>query len=245
MTEFLTMPQGRRIACERREGRGPGVVFLHGFNSDMRGTKAEALAAWAAGEGRAFLRLDLSGHGESGGRVEAFGMRDWLEDAGAALDALTQGPQVLVGSSLGGWLALLLARARPERVAGLVTIAAAPDFTARMEAEFTEADRRQLADEGRVTRPSEYGEDYVFSRLLFEQGRAHRVLAAPLHLPMPVRMLQGTGDADVPLEDALRLLDHAQGPDIRLTLVKDADHRFSSPACLALVEAAVREVSGG
>lgn len=245
MTEFLTTPQGRRIACERRAGRGPGVVFLHGFNSDMRGTKAEALAAWAEGEGRAFLRLDLSGHGESGGRVEAFGIGDWLEDAGAALDALAQGPQVLVGSSLGGWLALLLARERPERVAGLVTIAAAPDFTARMEAEFTEAERRQLAEEGRVTRPSEYGEDYVFSRLLFEQGRVHRVLAAPLHLPMPVRMLQGTADADVPLEDALRLLAHAQGPDIRLTLVKDADHRFSSPACLALVEAAVREVSGG
>jgi len=245
MTEFLTTPQGRRIACERRAGRGPGVVFLHGFNSDMRGTKAEALAAWAAGEGRALLRLDLSGHGESGGRVEAFGMGDWLEDAGAALDALAQGPQVLVGSSLGGWLALLLARERPERIAGLVTIAAAPDFTARMEAEFTEAERRQLADEGRVTRPSEYGEDYVFSRLLFEQGRGHRVLAAPLHLPMPVRMLQGTADEDVPLEDALRLLDHAQGPDIRLMLVKDADRRFSSPACLALVEAAVREVSGG
>lgn len=245
MTEFLTTPQGRRIACERRAGRGPGVVFLHGFNSDMRGTKAEALAAWAEGEGRAFLRLDLSGHGESGGRVEAFGIGDWLEDAGAALDALAQGPQVLVGSSLGGWLALLLARERPERIAGLVTIAAAPDFTARMETEFTEVDRRQLAEEGRVTRPSEYGEDYVFSRLLFEQGRVHRVLAAPLHLPMPVRMLQGTADADVPLEDALRLLAHAQGPDIRLTLVKDADHRFSSPACLALVEAAVREVSGG
>lgn len=245
MTEFLTTPQGRRIACERRAGRGPGVVFLHGFNSDMRGTKAEALASWAEGAGRAFLRLDLSGHGESGGRVEAFGIGDWLEDAGAALDALAQGPQVLVGSSLGGWLALLLARERPERVAGLVTIAAAPDFTARMEAEFTEAERRQLAEEGRVTRPSEYGEDYVFSRRLFEQGRVHRVLAAPLHLPMPVRMLQGTADADVPLEDALRLLAHAQGPDIRLTLVKDADHRFSSPACLALVEAAVREVSGG
>lgn len=246
MTEFLGTPQGRRIAFERLEGQGPGVVFLHGFRSDMRGTKVEALAAWAAGQGRAFLRLDLSGHGQSGGAVEEFGIGDWLEDIGAAMDALTEGPQVVVGSSLGGWLALLLARGRPERVAGLVTIAAAPDFTARMEAEFSEDDRASLRERGVVMRPSEYAEgDYVFSSRLFGQGRTHLVFGAPLSLPMPVRMLQGTADADVPMDDALRLLGHAEGPDIRLTLVKDADHRFSTAECLALIERAVAEVSGG
>ena len=234
----------RRLAYERLQGAGAGVVFLHGFRSDMGGTKAVALEAACREEGRAFLRLDLSGHGQSQGAVEDFGIGDWLADAEAALAALTEGPQLLVGSSLGGWLALLLARARPDRVAGLVTIAAAPDFTTRMQAGFTEADRRDLAERGAVTRPSGYAEgDYVFSQRLFDQGAAHRVLASALHLPMPVRMLQGTADEDVPMSEALALLAHATGPDLRLVLVKDADHRFSSPDCLALIAASLREVA--
>lgn len=233
-----------RLAYDRLEGAGPGIVFLHGFRSDRAGTKAVALEDWARGQGRAMLRFDLSGHGESGGRVEDFGIGDWLADCQAVLDRLTAGPQVLVGSSLGGWLALLLARTRPDRVAGLVTIAAAPDFTQRMEREFTEADRAALDRDGAVKRPSDYAEgDYIFSRRLFDQGRDHSVFGAPLHLPMPTRILQGTADADVPMIEALRLLDHAIGPDVRVTLVKDADHRFSTPACLDLIAQAVAEVS--
>lgn len=235
---------GRRLACERLEGRGPGVVFLHGFKSDMGGTKAVDLEAWCRDQGRAMLRFDLSGHGGSAGRLEEFGVSDWLDDARDVIEALAPGRQVLVGSSLGGWLALLLARARPHAWAGLVTIAAAPDFTARMQAGFSAAERAALARDGRITRPSDYGEDYVFSRHLFDQGTENSVFARPLHLPMPVRFLQGTADADVPITDALRLLDHAAGPDIRLTLVKDADHRFSGPAELQLIRAAVADLAG-
>ncbi|MBV0892287.1 alpha/beta fold hydrolase [Paracoccus sp. Z118] len=240
---FHTTAKGRRLAYDLTDGKGPAVVFLHGFRSDRQGTKVVALREWCAAEGRAMLALDLSGHGESAGTVEAFGIADWLEDAADLIDALVPGPHVLVGSSLGGWLSLLLARARPERVAGLVTIAAAPDFTERMWAEFTVTDHSDLAAWGFVTRPSEYeGGDYTFSRRLFDQGAGNQVFAAPLHLPMPVRFLQGTADADVPMADALRLLDHASGPDIRLTLVKDADHRFSAPPQLDLLRATLAEI---
>lgn len=245
MTQFHHTAAGRRIAYRRTEGTGPGIVFLHGFNSDMAGTKALDLDAWCSAAGRQMLRFDLSGHGESGGRVQDFGIADWLEDAADVIDALAPGPQLLVGSSLGGWLALLLARARPERWAGLVTIAAAPDFTERMRAEFSDADHAALRDQGRLTRPSDYGADYVFSRRLFDQGAANSVFAAPLDLPMQVRFLQGTADADVPHAEALRLFDHVAGPDIRLVLVKDADHRFSAPGDLALIRATVAELLGG
>ncbi len=233
----LTTPQGRTLAYRRRAGSGPGVVFLHGFRSDMGGTKAVALAGWAAARGRAFLRFDCSGHGQSSGAFEDGCIGDWLEDALAALDALTEGPQVLVGSSMGGWIALLLARARPDRIAALVGIAAAPDFTEdSLWAGLSPAERAQLETEGRIARPSAYDPaPYVFTRRLIEDGRRHLVLRSPLHLPFPVRLLQGTADADVPPAVALRLLAHADGPDLRLTLVKDADHRFSDPACLALI----------
>ena len=244
MTSFLTTLQGRRLVYERVEGQGPGVVFLGGFNSDMQGTKALHLDAWARAAGRAFLRFDYSGHGESGGRFEDGCIGDWLEDARAVIEAATEGPQVLVGSSMGGWIALLLARERPERVAGLVGIAAAPDFTeAGFWAGFTEAEREALMREGVVLRPSDYGAPYPITRRLIEDGRRHLLLETPLTLPMPVRLLQGTADAEVPVEWALRLLDHADGPDLRLTLVKGADHRFSDPGCLALIEAAVADVT--
>ena len=220
-------------------------MFLGGFRSDMTGTKACALADWAAREGRAFLRFDYSGHGASGGVFEDGGIGDWLADARAAL-ALTEGPQILVGSSMGGWIALLLAREVPARLAGMVTIAAAPDFTEdAMWAGFDAGQREVLMREGRLALPSEYSDGpYVITRRLIEDGRRHLVLRTPLHLPMPVRMLQGTADTDVPQSIALRLLDHVEGPDLRLTLAKGADHRFSTPACLRLIEAAVTEVAG-
>jgi pimeloyl-ACP methyl ester carboxylesterase len=241
----LVTSDGHRLAVERTGGRGPGIVFLGGFRSDMTGTKAVALEAWAKAQGRAFTRFDYSGHGRSSGRFEDGAIGDWAADARAVV-AGCEGPQVLVGSSMGGWIALKLARDWPEKVAGLVTIAAAPDFTRDMEAEFTDEDRDRMAREGFTVLPSEYSpEGYVITRRLIEDGRANPVLWAPLALPMPVRMLQGAADTDVPVTKAMAVLDHAVGPDIRLTLVKGADHRFSTPECLRLIEAAVVEVSGG
>ncbi len=242
--DFLTTPQGRRIAYRRIAGNGPGVVFLHGFRSDMQGSKAVHLAAWAEAEGRAFLRLDYSGHGLSEGDFLDGSIGDWFEDALAAVTQLTEGPQVLVGSSMGGWISLLLAKAIPQRIAGLVGIAAAPDFTEdSMWAGASEAQRRVLLTEGKIELPSDYSpEPYIITRRLIEEGRSRLVLRDPLPLPFPVRLLQGTADTDVPPSVALRLLDHASGPDIRLTLVKGADHRFSSPENLDLITATLAEV---
>ena len=241
--EFLEA-NGRRIAYERRKGTGPGVVFLGGFRSDMTGTKAQALDDWAMRQGRAFLRFDYSGHGQSSGDFLDGSIGDWAQDAMAAIGALTEGPQVLVGSSMGGWISLLVALAMPEKLAGLVTIAAAPDFTEdSMWAGFSAQEREALMVQGRVELPSDYDEGpYVITRRLIENGRENLVLRQPLRLGVPVRFLQGTADADVDKAVALRLLDHAEGPDMRLTLVKGADHRFSSPDCLALIERMVEEV---
>ena len=240
---FIDTPQGRRIAHRRAEGRGPGVVFLPGLRSDMEGDKATRLHAFAEGRGRAFVRFDYSGHGASPGAFEEGTIGAWAEDARAVLDALTEGPQVLVGSSMGGWVALLLARAAPERVRALVLVAAAPDFTEDgYWASFSDEERERLLRDGSVSVPSDYGDPYVITRALIEDGRSRLVLREPLPLPMPVRMLQGTADDAVPTGTALRLLGHAEGPDIRLTLVKDADHRFSDPACLDLLERTVAEV---
>lgn len=242
--DHLETQEGRRLAFHRLPGQGPGVVFLGGFNSDMEGTKALHLEAWAQAAGRAFLRFDYSGHGQSSGAFTAGCISDWAADALAVLDALTEGPQILVGSSMGGWIALLLARAMPDRVAGLVTIAAAPDFTEDSLWHGFDADQRErLRVSGQVTMPSAYGAPYVITRRLIEDGRRNLVLRNPLHLPFPVRFLQGTADIDVDRSVALSLLDHATGPDLRLTLVKDADHRFSDPACLALIVAALEEVT--
>jgi pimeloyl-ACP methyl ester carboxylesterase len=242
MTGHLVTPQGRRIAFHRLPGRGPGVVFLGGFRSDMTGTKALFLEDWARARGRAFLRFDYSGHGQSGGTFEDGCIGDWAEDAAAVIAAGTDGPQVLVGSSMGGWIALLLARDGIVPVAGLVGIATAPDFTERLWEELTEAERDTLRDTGRLERPSDYGDPYVFTRKLIEDGENRLVLTRRLTLPMPVRLLQGEDDRDVSPSVALTLFAYAQGPDIRVTLVKGADHRFSAPACLALIARTLEEM---
>lgn len=223
----------------------PGVVFLGGFKSDMTGTKAQHLENWARESGRAFLRFDYTGHGASSGRFEDGCIGDWVRDATEIVTALTEGPQILVGSSMGGWIALRLARDMPKRVAGLVGIAAAPDFTEdSMWAGFSEDQRETLMRDGRLELPSEYDDQpYVITRRLIEDGRDQRVLRAPLPLPFPVRLLHGTADADVPVSVALRLLDHADCPDMELTLVKDADHRFSAPDNLAAITAAIETVT--
>lgn len=244
MTTYLTTPQGRHIAYHQLPGKEPGLVFLGGFRSDMTGSKAMHLQAWAAESGRAFLRFDYSGHGQSRGAFEDGTISDWREDAATVIEILTEGPQVLVGSSMGGWIALLLARDMPERVAGLVGIATAPDFTERMwDHEFTLADRTRLLEEGLLLRPSDYSDEpYPITRRLIEDGKQNLVLDTPLHLPLPVRLLQGTADSDVPQATALRLLDHIASPDLQLTLVRDANHRFSSLSCLTLLGRTVEDV---
>ena len=245
MSDFLTTPQGRRIAFDRSAGQGPGVVFLGGFRSDMTGTKAAFLADWAARQGRAFVRFDYSGHGQSSGDFLDYTIGAGAEDAMAVLGALTTGPQVLVGSSMGGWISLLVARALPERVCGLVGIAAAPDFTEDWDkARLTPQQRADLAAKGHFLEPSDYDPaGYPISAKLIADGPHQAVLRSPLNLPFPVRLLHGTADSDVPVSVALRLLNHMTSPDARLTLVKDADHRFSDPTCLALIAKAVQQVS--
>ncbi|HBR39994.1 alpha/beta hydrolase [uncultured Sulfitobacter sp.] len=241
---YLETPQGRRLAYHKTEGTGPCVVFLGGLKSDMMGTKAVFLEDWAKREGRAFLRFDYSGHGESSGAFTEGCIGDWAEDTLAAVEALTEGPILPVGSSMGGWQSLLLVRALPARIAGLVTIAAAPDFTEDgYWASFTEAQKKTLAETGQVELPSDYMEPYIITRRMIEDGRKQLVLRDPLHLPFPTRFLQGTADTAVSVATAVRLLEHAQGPDMQLQLVKDADHRFSDDRCLELLIQAVEEVS--
>jgi len=241
--QFLKTPQGRSLAYHATPGTGPCVVFLGGLKSDMEGTKAVFLEDWAQRTGRAFLRFDYSGHGQSSGSFTEGCIGDWAEDTIAAVTALTEGPIVPVGSSMGGWQALLLARAMSERIAGLVTIAAAPDFTEDgYWASFTDAQRQQMETEGQVELPSDYMEPYIITRRMIEDGRAQLVLRHPLALPFRTRFLQGTADTAVSVETAVRLLEHAQGPDMQLKLVKDADHRFSDDRCLALMLDALDEV---
>lgn len=234
---LLRTPQGRQIAYHQTAGQGPGIVFLGGFRSDMTGTKAVWLEAWARARGRAFLRFDYSGHGASSGDFLDGAIGDWAEDALAAITTLTTGKQILIGSSMGGWISLLTARAIPDRIAGLIGIAAAPDFTEdSMWGSFTDTQRADLVGKGQIALPSDYAADpYIITRRLIEDGRKCLVLRDPLTLPFPVRLLQGSADTDVPPAVALRLFNHATSPDMTLTLVKGADHRFSSPDCLALI----------
>lgn len=243
MLRHLNTPQSRRIAYHLTSGDGPTLVFLGGLKSDMEGTKALCLEAWAQARGQAFLRFDYSGHGQSSGTFAQGCIGDWAEDTLAAVTALTSGPLIVVGSSMGGWQALLLARTIPDRIAGMVLIAAAPDFTEDgYWAGFSEAQKLALETIGQVELPSDYMEPYVVTKRMITNGRTQLVLRTPLHLPFPVHCLQGTADTAVTTDTALRLLDHADCPDMRLTLVKGADHRFSDTACLKMIEDAVTEI---
>ena len=240
---ILSTPDGRQIAYHKNDGATPGIVFLGGFKSDMDGTKAIHLEAWARARGFACLRFDYSGHGASSGRFDDGAISDWAADAEAAITALTDGPQILVGSSMGGWISAILMTKIAHRIAGFVGIAAAPDFTEdSMWAGFSERQRAELRDAGQVSLPSDYGDPYVITKRLIEDGRKNLVLRKPLPAPFPVRLLQGTADEDVETAVALRLLDHLDGPDVRLTLVRGADHRFSTPECLDLITSAIEEV---
>ena len=243
--KFLTTDAGRRIAYAQSKGIGPGVVFLGGFMSDMTGTKALHLEAWCKAEGRGFLRFDYSGHGASSEAFTDGCIGDWAEDAQAAICELTRGPQILVGSSMGGWISLLMTKRIPERIAGLVTIAAAPDFTEDgFWASFNADTRKFLIQEGQVNIPSDYGDPYPITKRLIEDGRSHLVLRSPLHLPFPTRFLQGDEDEEVSVDLAQRLFALATGDDIQLRLLKGGDHRFSSPRALALTQKAITDVIG-
>lgn len=243
--QILETPEGRRLAYHKTDGAGPGILFCGGFGSDMEGTKAIHLETWARNSGRAFIRFDYSGHGQSSERFEDGTIGDWARDAETVLDHLTEGPQIVVGSSMGGWIALLLGKRRPERLAGFVGIAAAPDFTEDgYWAEFSEETRKKLLEKGSVLVPSDYGDPLVVTRRLIENGRENLVLRSPLKLPFPVRLLQGTADQDVSYDVAIRLLNHVEA-DSALTLVKDADHRFSTPECLRLIEETVEKLAKG
>lgn len=229
-TEYFTTPQGRRLAFRKvspANGR-PSLVWMCGFKSDMSGGKAQSVAAWAEETGHGALLFDYSGHGESDGRFEDGTISAWREDALAAIDTQTDGPLILVGSSMGGWMALLSALARPERVKGLVLIAPAPDFTEKlMWPEFTPAQQQEILQEGFTLRPSDYGDPYPITRALIEDGRNWQIMDAPIPFEGPVRILQGMEDVDVPWGHALALTETLTASDTVLTLIKDGDHRLS------------------
>lgn len=235
---------GVELAWTRLPGRGPTVVFLPGFLGNMTGGKATELAAFCAARGQAMLRFDYSGHGASGGRFEDGTIGAWTADALCVMDRLTEGPLVLVGSSMGGWIALLAALARPERVAALLGVAAAPDFTETLMWEaMTPTEKATLAREGVLRVPGEHG-PFPVTRALIEDGRARRLLGGPIALRCPVRLLHGQRDADVPWETALRLADRLDAADVQVTLVKDGDHRLSRPGDLALLRRTLAALLG-
>jgi len=240
----------RRIAVRARSGGPPGLFWLSGFNSDMKGTKALALDAWAADHGRASVRFDYSGHGESGGKFVDGTIGRWLEDSLAVFGQFCTGPQVVIGSSMGGWIALLLAREVAKRpglapLAGLVLIAPAPDFTEElMWKTFSPEIRRDIETKGQWLRPSQYddGAPYPITRALIEEGRNHLLLGSSIDVGCPVRILQGGQDPDVPWQHAFRLAHRLPADDVVLTMIQDGDHRLSRPQDVARITAAVAEM---
>jgi pimeloyl-ACP methyl ester carboxylesterase len=240
--EFETLDRGDgvRLAFQHIAGAAPCFVWFSGFRSDMAGAKAEALAAWAARRGKAFLRFDYSGHGRSQGAFEDGTISRWLADALAVIDAQSEAPLALVGSSMGAWLALLAARARPERVKGLLLLAPAADFTERLIWDrLAEPARRHILETGRLLTPSQYDpEPTVITRALIEDGRAHSVLRQPIAFAGPVRIIQGLRDPDVPWRHAMALAQNFQGGAVHFDLVQDGDHRLSRPQDIAGILAA-------
>lgn len=246
-TESFTSPEGRRIAFRRAAAPGARVTFvwLCGFKSDMGGGKAAAVEAWARGAGHATLLFDYSGHGQSGGAFEDGTISAWRADALAAIDAQTEGPLVLVGSSMGGWMALLAAIVRPQRVRGLILIAPAPDFTEKlMWPEFTPGQQAEITGQGHTLRPSDHGAPYPITRALIEDGRRWSILDEPIAFMGPVRILQGMQDADVPWGHALALAASLTSPDVVLTLIKDGEHRLSRDEDIRRLLAMCSELAG-
>jgi pimeloyl-ACP methyl ester carboxylesterase len=239
----------RRIAVRMRPGGSPGLFWLGGFNSDMQGTKALALDAWAGEQNRACVRFDYSGHGESGGDFINGTIGRWLEESVAVFERFCEGPQVVIGSSMGGWIALLLAREIAGRplsrapLAGLVLIAPAPDFTEElMWKGFSPEIRREIETSGAWLRSSEYGDPYPITRNLIEEGRRHLLLGSAIEVGCPIRILQGAQDPDVPWRHAFALLQRLPADDVVLTMIQDGDHRLSRPQDISRIIAAVAEL---
>jgi pimeloyl-ACP methyl ester carboxylesterase len=251
--EIGTGAQARTIAVRQRDGAPLGLFWLGGFKSDMRGTKAEALDAWAAAHGRACTRFDYSGHGESGGTFAEGTIGRWLEESAAVFTTCCQGPQVVIGSSMGGWLALLLMRelrrrekegpASPAAVAGLVLIAPAVDFTEElMWKRFPAAIKREIEEKGSWSRPSAYSDEpYLITRDLIVEARDHLLFGNLIETGCPVRILQGVKDEDVPWDHTVELVSRFARDDVVLTLVKDGDHRLSRPEDIERLLSAVAE----
>ena len=239
----------RRIAVRARAGSAPGLLWLGGFHSDRKGTKAQALDAWAAEQSRACVRFDYSGHGESGGAFTDGTIGRWLAEAVAVFDQFCRGPQVVIGSSMGGWIALLLARELAKRsshaasLAGMVLIAPAPDFTDElMWKDFSPEARQEIESKGVWLRPSEYGEPYPITRGLIDEGRNHLLLGSAIDVGCPVHILQGGQDPDVPWRHAFALAHRLPAEDVVLTMIQDGDHRLSRPQDIARIIAAVAEM---
>ena len=241
------LDRGDRIelAWAKLDGTGPTIVFLPGFNSDMAGVKATSLRDACAATGRAMLRLDYSGHGVSGGAFTDGTIGRWMQDALLIIDRMTTGPLLLVGSSMGGWIALLIALRRPERIVAITGIAAAPDFTeSLMWAGMSPAEQAEFLRIGHKEMPSEYGAPYIITRALIEEGRTNLLLGGPIAITCPVRLLQGQRDDDVPWETALTLSRLLASEDVEITLIKDGDHRLSRPQDIALLVRTVDALLG-
>lgn len=243
----LLLPGGVNLAYHRHAGKAPGVIFLGGFTSDMTGTKATALEHWCRERGQAFVRFDYSGHGASGGQFADSTIGQWAQEALAVLDQLTEGPQLLVGSSMGGWLMLLTALARPERIAGLLGLACAADFTEYLLWEqLDEPLREQLRRERMIRLPCPYGEPYLITLKLIEEAKAQQVLnRAELPIDCPVRLIHGMMDADVPWRTSLQVMEKLTSPDVRLILVKDGEHTLSRDQDLQLLTRTLGEMLEG
>jgi pimeloyl-ACP methyl ester carboxylesterase len=244
--DFVLRDDGTCLAYRLTHGASPTVVFLPGFRSDMAGTKARFLETWCAARGQAYLRFDYRGHGVSSGTFEEGTIGDWAEDAQAVVRDAVEGPVVLVGSSMGGWIMLLVARAMPERVAAILGIAAAPDFTEDLLGPSLSDEQRQaLETDGVVYLPSDYDEEPTpLTRALIEEARSRLVLREPLPLRCPVRLLHGMDDPDVPWETALRLSEHVASADVRITLLKAAGHRLSARPDLDLIASELESLLG-
>jgi pimeloyl-ACP methyl ester carboxylesterase len=243
---WLARPDGVRLAARHDRGSGPGILFLHGLRSDMEGDKARALSAQARARGWEFLRLDLSGHGRSEGAFENGTIGQWRDDALLALDQIDSRPVILVGSSIGGWIALLLAVAHPERIAALLLVAPAPDMTRRVGDTLPHEAREALREHGVWMRPSRYGAPIPITRRMLEDGNRLCVMDKPIPVSCPVRILHGQRDPDVPWRDSLRLAGQLQSPDVETILLKTGDHQLSQPRELALMGrtlAALREAA--
>ena len=247
---ILTRAGDTTIAYDRLTGKNPGIVFLHGFKSDKTGGKALAIEDFCRKRGQAFVRFDASGHGESGGSFEEGSISQWTDDALSVLDSLTEGPQILVGSSMGGWIMLLAALARRTQIVGLLGLAAAPDFTEELMFRSFDLEQKQsLLRDGRVLIDGAYGEPpYPITRRLIEDGRQNLLLQGPINLYCPIRLIHGLRDDDVPWRTALRLQDHLASDDVEVTLVKSSGHRLSEPDDIARMqdslERLLRKVEG-